>query len=324
MEQKNDAQIYIEQGKNFQQEEKWDEAISAYQQALKLTHNPWLEEEWYLQLQEIYREKAQQNYQNALLTRYLVNHKYKLIYCPIPKNACTLFRTMMIQQSDDFDRYEELQLSIHEYMSVENMGLRLTDFSYLHHPEYFKFVILRNPFERLVSAYLDKIAKHKQPESFAQKLIENVYKSMEMTPDIEQSITFSQLVRYLAKTEDKKINEHWRSQHTFLGLGLFKFDYIGQFEKLDSVLKYLERKFGFQITRDVSKHHNQPEYITSYGNYDSQEKFPKKYPEELRKLAGVPTSNQFFTPELEQLVRERYAADIQLYEEEFKVKIGYY
>jgi SAM-dependent methyltransferase len=307
-------------GDRYAHRQQWQQAIKAYKTAFKLEQN--LNENAYIklryaQIQGGDLKGANETYQQMLLRRYVVNQKYKIIYCPIPKNACTLFRTIMVKHSDAGEKYEKSQHDIHKYLVQNDTGVKLNDFLELKKSEYFKFVVLRNPFDRLVSAYLDKIAKRHKLAPFVRDVVESVYNSLDQEPDYRRSITFSQFVHYLVKTEDYSLNEHWRPQHTFLGEGMIEFDLIGQFEKLDLVIESLENKFGFPLETQVSNH------ITNYDNDDRHnlERFNDAYPKQLRSLEAFPKACQFYTPELEQLIRDRYTKDFEIYERQFETKI---
>lgn len=311
---------YVHLGDRYARQQKWEEAIQAYKTAFELEKAP--NESAYLklrhaQIQNGNLQEANQTYQQILLRRYIVNHKHKIIYCPIPKNACTLFRTIMVKYSDVGEKYEQSQHDIHRYLVQDDTGVKLNDFRQLQNSDYFKFVVLRNPFDRLVSAYLDKIAKRRNPAPFVRDAIQSVYQNLHREPDYQKSITFRQFVCYLVETENYILNEHWRPQHTFLGEGTIEFDSIGQFENLDLVIKSLEKKLGFSIETQVSNH------ITNYNEIDGEslEKFDKVYPRELRALKAFPTACQFYTSDLEELVRKRYLQDFEIYEEQFGVKL---
>ncbi len=318
------ANVHILKGDALQKQEKCAEAIASYNQALDIPTNMHIEKQIHSKLMSVYikqgkLEEAELSYQKAILSRYLINHKYKIIYCPIPKNACTMFKTIMVEYSDESQKYQESSQGIHTYVGRDDVGVRLTDPSYMQNPDYFKFVILRNPFKRLVSAYLNLIGKRVKPTKFACKLVKDVYRDLGIEPDIYKSITFSQFINYLVKTEDDQLNAHWRPQHTFLCLGRFQFDYIGQFEKLDEVTKYVNKKFEMKTEENWSEYKR-----TNYSNYQLENKLKlhEKYPKELKKLiiklGRFPQPEQFYTPELEGMVREKYAEDIKIYEGEFK------
>ncbi|WP_040896333.1 sulfotransferase family protein [Xenococcus sp. PCC 7305] len=315
----NSARLYLNMGEAFSKQKQWEKAINVYQKALSI--DPYLGERIHFsirhaQLQQGQIIKASISYQNAIKRRYLINHKYKIVYCPIPKNACSLIKTTIVEHSHDRDRYKKSNQDIHSYTYINDKGVSLNDISYLNNPEYFKFVVLRNPFNRLVSAYIEKIARRKNPVLFVKDVIKDVYKFSGLEPDIEKSITFSQFIHYLARTEDIYLNQHWRPQYTFLGEGLFKFDFIGQFEKLDSVISCLEQKFHLNIETSTTKH------ITDYCVFDDHETFHDKYPAYLRSLDGFPKAHHFYTSELEELVRKKYAEDIRIYEKEFNTTLS--
>ncbi|MEM9274421.1 MAG: sulfotransferase family 2 domain-containing protein [Cyanobacteria bacterium P01_F01_bin.143] len=303
--------VYIDFGDALNKNGQTAEAITAHKKAIKI--------------------KSQDP--QFRLRDYWINHDLKLIFCAIPKNANTLFKTMLVEYSQNSAEYKKGNLNVHQYFS-ENKDFEeefaLKDISYLDNPEYFKFVILRNPFRRLVSGYINKFVspivesmrrKKKftptKPISAQGKIIREVSEFLGIEPDFEKSVTFDQFIRYLSRTEDVKLNIHWRPQHTFLGLGLFKFkyDFIGKFEELNLVIEHLEKKFDIQVNKNVmGKSH-----ITNYKEFTNSGDFCHKYPIDFLELEGVPSSNQLYTPELEALVRVRYAEDIALYEREFNV-----
>lgn len=47
-----------------------------------------------------------------------------------------------------------------------------------------------------------------------------------------------------------------------------------------------------------------------------------KYPAYLRSLDGFPKAHHFYTSELEELVRKKYAEDIRIYEKEFNTTLS--
>lgn len=302
--------VYIGLGNALSQNGQADEAIAAHKKAM-----------------ERQSEKS-----NFLLRHHWINHDLKIIFCAIPKNANTLFKTTLLDNSSYGEVYQQAKqarnLDVHQYFLNKDIRetFSIRDISYLYNEEYFKFVILRNPFKRLVSAYFNKIVRpcialkrrNIKPQippkgSSLENLIREVYEFMGVQPDFAKSITFEQFVRYVARTKDVDLNLHWRPQHTFLGL--FEYDFIGQFEKLDLVIEHLEKKFDIRISQGATVE----KLITNYRKFSSSENFWNKYPEYFLDFDTVPTSSQLYTPELEEIVRERYAEDIKLYEREFNI-----
>ena len=246
---------------------------------------------------------------------YFINEKLKIVYCSIQKNACTLFKNMLVDNSDLKVKFETSNENIHDFLNQQIPNNSVSHLlSCLSSSEYFKFVILRDPFQRVVSGYLDKIAKHVVPEVFAQEVILSVQTFLGIPPDIQQSITFSQFIDYLVRTPDQQLNDHWRPQYNFIAT--VKFNLFGQFESLDTVVETLEKNFDIRIRRQVSTH------ITKYRHFDKDLEFHHMYPHELRRLeGGMPVAKNFFTDELSQKFQLRYEQDIALYNRHFKTSI---
>lgn len=321
-EEKNiSAGFYVNLGNILLEQNRLDEALRIYDFAVKKNEN--LGEEFYLKLKYIQEknsqlEAAKITYKKWLEKYYLVNHKYKLVYCPIPKNACTFFKTLMVELSDECTDFKNSSYDIHKYIRATQSKIKLTSFSYIENQNYLKLVILRNPFERLVSAYLNKFVRINKKTPIVQKVIDDVYNNFDLKREKDSSITFSQFIDYLSRTEDYDLNEHWRPQHTFLGTNLVEFDLVFQLENLDSALEKLETQLGIKI--DNKKTKNRTKYVL----INSDDHFYDKYPQELQAYSGLPKAAKFYTPELENLVRVRYARDIEIYENKFNVKLGRY
>lgn len=243
---------------------------------------------------------------------YFVNENLKTVYCSIPKNACTLFKNMLVDNSLLKEEFDASQKNIHAFLNQKIPDTSAHHLlSCLHSPEYFKFVVLRNPFRRLVSGYLDKFAKHVVPEAFAREVIANVQTALGLASDVEKSITFSQFVDYLVRTPDSYLNDHWRPQHNFIAS--VQFDFIGQFEAIDSVVSHLEDTLRIDIRKQVSSH------VTQYRQFDTDFEFWNMYPYELRALGGMPRASQMFSEDLKLRIQSRYRQDIQAYEQAFDV-----
>ena len=244
---------------------------------------------------------------------YFINHNLKLLYCSIPKNACTLFKNIIVENSKYKQEYERSQQNIHQFI-ISKRGTVDNLLSSLSASDYFKLVVLRNPFARLASGYLDKIAKHLQPESFAIEVIKDVQQHLGLEIDLQKSITFEQFIQYLARKQDCELNDHWKPQDNFVA-GV-QFDFIGQFENLNRTIDILQNNYNIRIQKQGSEH------ATKYQQFAEDISFHTLYPQELRDLSGMPTAKQIYSPELETIVRQRYAKDIKLYEQTFAVDLS--
>lgn len=321
---KNDKDIRVglcmKVGDTLFEKGRWKESLIFYQKISdkNLRRTPWIKvRNALLRVQD--EEKAYESYLNYIQKYYVVNHLNKVVYCAIPKNGCTFFKSVMLEYMDSIDNYNELGDHIHSYICNNfTLGCREDEHSLkdiYKENDYFCFTILRNPLSRLVSGYLSKFMS-KHPSERYQKVIDEVYQSEGLSDNTKQSITFSQFVHHLTRTEDYNLDPHWRPQHTFLGEDKIKFDFIGRLEDMETVAQVLSKKTNIDISGKLERNK------TDYKNFALEEKFHDYYPYQLRKLEQFPKTSHFYTPELEAIVRVRYAKDIEMYERQFQVPVS--
>jgi hypothetical protein len=309
----------IELGAKAKQEKDLVAADAYYQEAIE--KNPELPENIYLEFKTIQEQlgkkiEAKETYKSWIEREYLVEHNNQIIYCPIAKNACTLLKNVLIEISDKHEDFKQSDCKIHKYIDSNKHLFQLNNFDYINREDYFKFIILRNPFKRVISTYADKFVNRlNKNDPHAIPVIEEVYQHLGLPVDFQKSITFSQFVEHLLRTEDAQLDSHWRPQSIYFASGLVKFDYVGQFEKLDRVIEDLEHRLNVKMDAGVSKHR------TTYSTIASVENFHELYPSELKSLPSFPQSSQFYTQEIEERVRSRYSEDIAIYEENFGTKL---
>ncbi|WP_034194498.1 MULTISPECIES: sulfotransferase family 2 domain-containing protein [Burkholderia] len=79
-------------------------------------------------------------------------------------------------------------------------------------------VVLRDPFERVVSAYLNKFTEILPDELFVHELVEYVWRAQrgKPRPSSTSSITFREFITHLCAFPDEQLDPHWRSQSAFL------------------------------------------------------------------------------------------------------------
>ena len=92
----------------------------------------------------------------------LVNEKKRLAYCFIAKCSSSTIKRFMAYLNGNVD-FTDLKRSIHNARTLRHFGLRLVNTkNWENAAEYRKFVVIRNPFSRLVSAFHDKVLHAKQ------------------------------------------------------------------------------------------------------------------------------------------------------------------
>lgn len=97
----------------------------------------------------------------------------------------------------------------------------------------YKFTFVRNPYSRILSAYLDKIARKKQHLRYSYSYL--VAKGPEPS--------FDDFCEYLGKG-GLHDNIHWAPQTSILLLPLNSFDFIGKIENLEADLRTVMQSIG--------------------------------------------------------------------------------
>lgn len=101
-------------------------------------------------------------------------------------------------------------------------------------PDTFRFTFVRNPYDRLVSAYQDKIlglGQHR-PIDYAATL------------GLEARPTFEAFVRKVAAQPDEASDWHWMSQHRCALVDLVRYDFIGRVEQFDDDFARVLKRIG--------------------------------------------------------------------------------
>lgn len=151
----------------------------------------------------------------------MVNHKLKLIYARVACTASCTLKGTLEKQNVSFESVDTAAW-IHDPLHV---SLKYICENIAHHDEYFKFTVIRNPYDRLVSAfhfYHDwyTFTYHNTLDMSFSRFVENLYYSADWR---------SERVKYT-------------DQHAFVD----GCDYIGRFEDLRT--SYLELCEHIDIT----------------------------------------------------------------------------
>lgn len=177
--------------------------------------------------------------------RILISRPQRFIYFRIPKAAnTTVVASLMASQGIDtsdpiaVERYKRgpVKASLLAREEVETM---VADF--------FKFTIVRNPYTRILSAYLDRVVRNK-----AESLV--VRNTLGIpSPD---PVSFVQFLDFLEFRGGLQADPHWARQTDLLGLPPRMLDRVGRFERLqDDLPDIMGTVFGTDAqTTTVSPH----------------------------------------------------------------------
>jgi hypothetical protein len=220
-----------------------------------------------------------------------------IAYTYIPKNACTSFKKTFGRAQGWLPkgRGGAHEMKISWWVS----GLR----AYRSADEY--IVVLRDPFDRLLSAYQNRFLTRDDPAS-AHAMRTGLGDSLPRGGE-RSDVTFGQFVRYLAATPDHRLNEHWRPQATFL---IGTYSRVIRFDHLDEDTGFLAGR-GLQLKR--ARGHS-----TSTLREDVGPGWGHRPAGDLAALKAhrklLPSATSMYDAEIRESVRHRFAADVALWE----------
>ena len=123
---------------------------------------------------------------------------------------------------------------------------------------YLKVIILRNPLERLVSAFRDKILAPRRVHELAWRIsIVQKYRKKE--------VDFQTYIRWIVDTPNEYLNEHFAPMTLLSQPCRVRYHYYGNFKRLSSEMKMIADKLGVphEYFHDHSRMHYTADNKTS-------------------------------------------------------------
>uniref|UniRef100_A0A8C5WFW9 Carbohydrate sulfotransferase n=1 Tax=Leptobrachium leishanense TaxID=445787 RepID=A0A8C5WFW9_9ANUR len=173
------------------------------------------------------------------LTRFVsrqlyVEHTHKLIYCEVPKVGCTNWKRIILflfNKSLEAAAEELEHFDVHRHASL----VRLSSYSHTKQEEllknYTKVMFVRDPLQRLVSAYRDKFLH--QEDVYYYKTIGRYIKTLtRKNVNSTEKITFPEFARYIIKEDVVSRDTHWKPMHELCDPCNIQYDIVGKFETM--------------------------------------------------------------------------------------------
>lgn len=178
----------------------------------------------------------------------IVNDEHKILYCYVPKVACTNWKRIMLslEKNGISDPLDFPADSIHNqtlFRTLDKFSRQEIDFRLRH---YFKFLFVRHPFERLISAFRNKFQQNYSvyfQQRFGRLIVERYREDPEDSALLRgNDVTFAEFAQYLLDPrtlQDGPLNEHWRPMAHLCHPCKVEYDVIGKYESLDEDARYV-------------------------------------------------------------------------------------
>lgn len=242
---------------------------------------------------------------------YAYDPARRLVFCGIPKNGSTTWFEWMYQLQRDepigSDFYYDY---INDHLRLRNYSARVARQA-LFGSDHLRFVVVRNPWNRLLSAFTNKVVTSDNLDVNRDCVHMLVPRSQQgaLTTDTERGeflgrYTFRQYIEAVVAWPKRRQNEHWRPQHLYLGKA--RFDLVGRFEEIPSFCAQLARRLEIPIEL---RRLNTTTYTPGSGESTPQACLADVPIRELRAHGGF-SRNAFFDAQLIELVAGYYHEDV--------------
>ena len=223
------------------------------------------------------------------------------IYSFIPKNGCTTLRASLATENGFITDIKKQINWLHNNSYTFSGSLKelvCADYT---------FTVLRCPYGRLVSLFLDKFVD-KTPIAWT------FYRSSnnKFEPD---DISFSDFINYLTQHPAVLGAEiHWRKQSDFLIYE--EYDDYFDFSDFKNIKKTLKKKINLELidTRDITNHGREKYHVIDNINHSETSVITLK---QLKEQGSLPSLESMYTKELRKKVQQLYQQDFSIREKIF-------
>ncbi|KAK1796525.1 hypothetical protein P4O66_009555, partial [Electrophorus voltai] len=188
------------------------------------------------------------------LKHLIVDDHHGLLYCYVPKVACTNWKRVLMVLTGTSKQRNPLLIPASEAHVPSNLRT-LSEYSKAEINRrlrtYLKFLFVREPFERLVSAYRNKFT-HNYNTAFHKRYGTKIIRRHRTRPRAKalergDDVSFAEFVRYLVDPRTQReepFNEHWERVDSLCHPCLIHYDVVGKYETLEDDSHYVLQLAG--------------------------------------------------------------------------------
>lgn len=204
-------------------------------------------------------------HQNRQLDRaFLISMRQRYVYCPISKVANSSIKTFLYEaelrncgfprETFSFDEGRMHNLLYSPLILPYQLPMRtLRDI--LFGDDYMRIVFVRNPVERVLSCFLDRVQKARSRPNrtvLAGLNVENI-----------ADVSFTQFVDFIATQEIREMDPHWRPVYHECIFDKIQYDQVLRFEDMGTALPKLLEELYPRIARSLDLGRNLSPSVTS-------------------------------------------------------------
>ncbi|KAJ7338765.1 hypothetical protein JRQ81_012667 [Phrynocephalus forsythii] len=184
-----------------------------------------------------------------MVSRIYVEDKHKLLYCEVPKAGCSNWKRVLIVLSGLANSAANItHNAVHYGKHLKKLDSYDLKGIHMRLKAYTKVIFVRDPLERLVSAFRDKF---EHPNSYYHPVFgKAIIKKYRLNADREalatgSGVTFKEFVKYLLDSHRPVgMDTHWEQINKLCYPCFIDYDFIGKFEHLEEDANYFLRLIG--------------------------------------------------------------------------------
>ena len=153
-------------------------------------------------------------------THHLIDPYHRILYCYVAKNACSTVKFHFLKKKFGAGGVaisdEDVNRQVHSLAKNQTVAEIPNDLF----ADHYSFFIVRHPYSRIASAFLEKFVQRKTLPQYARKLM--LEGDAGDDPD---AWSFSDFVLSIARAKVESLNEHWMPQYLHVIEGI-DYDFI--------------------------------------------------------------------------------------------------
>ena len=180
------------------------------------------------------------NITKVVLNNIFVDDKHGVMCCFVAKVACSTWKYIMINATGRVNDVPRGRIAIHSRPYMRTVGLHvLSDYT----PEeiehrlknYYKFMLVRHPFDRLSSAYREKFGSenHYYHKALGKGIIKKYRKNASKESlETGNDVTFREFVQFVLDGKPPNYNDHWKRFYEVCDPCRVKYNHVGKLETM--------------------------------------------------------------------------------------------
>ncbi|XP_061404795.1 carbohydrate sulfotransferase 14 [Lethenteron reissneri] len=171
---------------------------------------------------------------SLLLRHVLVNDEYRFLYCYVPKVACSNWKRVIKVLSGAMDSLNQAGKMDHkrDLLFLSDFTAEEIDYRLKH---YFKFMFVRDPLERLLSAYRNKLGETVEYQRrIGSQILRKYRPNWQGGP--ADDVTFTEFANFIVDTLETsdpwRVDEHWAPATSLCQPCIMGYDRVGSYNSL--------------------------------------------------------------------------------------------